>query len=155
MNQVIEYIEENINESLTVQAISKEFHMSEFHFSRIFKILAGYSIKQYIQGRKLTLVAEKLKNTDCTITMAAMDCGYQSSEVFSRAFRKQFGISPSTYRNGDVEINPVAKINVVIRDFSNIKGSLTLKNSFLYLENKDLYGIAVEVNENSSDFEQV
>ena len=155
MNQVIEHIEENINESLILRDISKKFYISEFHFNRIFKILAGYSIKQYIQGRKLTLVAQKLKTSDCTITMAALNCGYNSPEVFSRAFRKQFGISPSAYRNSDVAINMVEKVNVVIRDFSNLKGSLALKNSFLYLENKDLYGINTEVNENSSDFEQI
>ncbi len=155
MSQIIEHIEENINESLTLLEISKKFYISEFHLSRIFKILTGYSMKQYIQGRKLTLVAEKLKNSECTITMAAMDSGYKSPEVFSRAFQKQFGIYPSVYRKSDMEINMVAKVDIVIRDMSNLKGSLTLRNSFLHLESTELYGIYTEVNENSSDFEQI
>lgn len=154
MNQVIEHIEEHITEALTLQELSKNFYLSEFHFSRIFKILCGYSIKQYIQGRKLTLVAEKLKTSDCTITSVAMDYGYNSPEVFCRAFQKQFGISPSAYRNSDMEIDKISKLNVVIRDFSNTKGSLTLKHSFMYMETKILYGIMIEVNETSSDFEE-
>ena len=154
MNQVINHIEDNIYETLTLQELSRKFYLSEFHFSRLFKILTGYSMKQYIQGRKLTLIAEKLKASDRTITMMALDFGYKSPEVFSRAFRKQFGISPSVYRKSDVAIDMVEKTNVVIRDVSNQKGSLVLKNSFLYLENLELYGIFTEVNENSPDFEQ-
>ncbi len=155
MNQVIDHIEDNINKSLTLHEISKKFFLSEFHFSRIFKILTGYSMKQYIQGRKLSVVAEKLRTSDCTITMVAMDYGYKSPEVFSRAFRKQFGISPSLYRNSDVKIKLIEKTNIVIRDISNQKGSLALKNSFLYLKSSDFYGIYTEVNENKPDFEHI
>lgn len=155
MNQVIGYIEDNIKEPLTLQEISKKFFLSEFHFSRIFKILVGCSMKQYIQGRKLTLAAENLKILDYTITETAMDYGYKSPEVFSRAFKKQFGMSPSVYRNGDMPIDAVVKANVVIRDILNLKGSFALKGSFLYLESSEVYGIYTEVNENSSDFEQI
>lgn len=155
MNQVIEYIEENIKEPLSLQEISKKFFISEFHFSRIFKILVGSSLKHYIQGRKLTLVAQKLKTSSCTITMVAMDYGYKSPEVFSRAFKKQFGISPSAFRNSDSIVPMVAKANVVIRDILNHKGSFALKNSILYLEETEIYGVTTEVDENSSDFELV
>jgi AraC family transcriptional regulator len=153
INQVIGYIEDNISEPLALQNISKKFYLSEFHFSRIFKIMLGCSLKQYIQGRKLTVIAEKLKTSNCTVTMAAMDYGYESPEVFSRAFKKQFGISPSFYRNGRMPINSITKASVVIRDIANVKGSFALKSSFLYLKDTDIYGVYTEVNENSTDFE--
>ncbi|QHQ63376.1 AraC family transcriptional regulator [Anaerocolumna sedimenticola] len=153
MNEVIEYIENNINDPLSVQEIAKKFYLSEFHFSRIFKIMIGCSIKQYVQGRKLTLVAEKLKVSDCTVTRAAMDYGYESPEVLSRAFKKQFGIAPIVYRKGFIPINMVEKANVVVRDIMNMKGSFALKNSFLYLEGTDIYGVYTEVNENNANFE--
>lgn len=153
INEVIEYIENNINDPLPVQEIAKKFYLSEFHFSRIFKIMIGCSIKQYVQGRKLSLVAEKLKASDCTVTMAAMDYGYESPEVLSRAFKKQFGIAPIVYRKGLMPISMVEKANVVVRDITNLKGSFALKSSFLYLECSDIYGVYTEVNENNSDFE--
>ena len=153
INEVIEYIENNINDPLSVQEIAKRFYLSEFHFSRIFKIMIGCSIKQYVQGRKLTLVAEKLKASDWTVTMAAMNYGYESPEVLSRAFKKLFGVAPNVYRKGLMPINTVEKANVVVRDITNTKGTFALKNSFLYLKSTDIYGVFIEVNENNSDFE--
>ncbi len=153
MNEVIEYIENNINHSLSVQEIAKKFYLSEFHFSRIFKIMIGCSIKQYVQGRKLTMIAEELKASECTVTMAAMNFGYESPEVLSRAFKKQFGIAPIAYRKGFMPINMVEKANVVVRDFTNTKGSFAIKNSFLYMKSTDIYGVFIEVNESKPDFE--
>lgn len=154
MNRVIDHIEDNINDAVTIQEIAQKFFFSEFHLSRIFRILVGCSMKQYIQGRKLTLAANNLKAPGSSVIMAAMDYGYKSPEVFCRAFRKQFGISPSAYRRGDFTIPRVTKANVVMRDISNLKGSFAVKNSFVYLEGTNLYGRSVEVDENSSDFEQ-
>lgn len=61
INNVIEHIEQNISENLTLQSLSQHFYLSEFHFSRLFKMITGTSLKQYILGRKLALAAEKLR----------------------------------------------------------------------------------------------
>ncbi len=155
MNEVIDYIEENIVKSLTLQDISEKFYLSEFHFSRMFKILTGISLKHYINGRRLTLAAESLKVQGNTVTKTAFDYGFEYPEVFSRAFKRQFSISPSVYMRGNHIIERVAKASVIERDITNAKGSFTIKENNLYLDDIELYGTSVEVNENHSDFNDI
>lgn len=155
MNQVIDFIEENICEPLTLQDIAKRFYLSEFHFCRMFKIVTGNNLRQYILSRKLTLALERMLYTKDTVTQTAMEYGFEYPEVFSRAFKKQFGISPSQCKRTDISYGKVLKASVVERDITNIKGTLAIKDSVVYLNNSKLYGISKEVNENHPDFEQV
>jgi len=67
ISKVIDYIEQNISEHLTLQGVSQQFCLSEFHFSRIFKTITGVSLKQYILGRKLTLALHKLKHSQTIV----------------------------------------------------------------------------------------
>lgn len=155
INKVIDYIEGNISEPLTLQELSNHFFLSEFHFSRMFKIMTGSSLKQYILGRKLTLAAESLGAPDYSVTRAAMDFGFEYPEAFSRTFKKQFGVSPSEYRNETIAIQKIPKAFVVERDIMNIKGAFTVKEVCLRLDRKELFGVYTEVNEFRPDFEEV
>lgn len=152
INNVIDYIEQNISEQLTLQSISQQFYLSEFHFSRLFKMITGTSIKQYILGRKLALAAEKLQDSQNSITNIAYDLGFEYPEVFSRNFKKWFGVAPAIYRNGQYDVNPMSKAVVVARDIVNFQGVLALKETYSYLEEQNLYGIFIEVDENASNF---
>lgn len=153
VNEVIDYIEKNINQTLTLQGIAEKFYVSEFHFSRLFKIITGINLKQYILGRKLTVASQSLKTQDNTVTGVALDYGFEYPEVFSRAFKKQFGISPSLYKNGSYTIEEITKAEVVERNISNIKGTFTIKENYIYLDGFHLEGVFIEVNERSSDFD--
>lgn len=152
INNVIEYIEQSIAERLTLQSVSEHFFLSEFHFSRLFKMITGKSLKQYILGRKLAVAVEKLNNPLNTITDIAYDLGFEYPEVFSRDFKKWFGISPAVYRNGHSEISPMPKAFLVDRDVMYYQGALALKETYIYLEEQTIYGVSLEVDENSSDF---
>ncbi|MTI71718.1 MAG: AraC family transcriptional regulator [Firmicutes bacterium] len=155
VNDTINYIEENIQERLSLKEISSKFCMSEFHFNRIFKIVAGKTLKQYILGRKLTLSLNRLKSSDESVINIAYDYGFEYPEVFSRAFKKQFGIPPSTYRKQKHDVNLVKEATIIERDIINYKGIPTLKGSFDYYKALDLKGMPVEVDENSEEFESL
>lgn len=152
MNDVIDHIEENISEQLTLQSVSGRFYLSEFHFSRLFKMITGTSVKQYIIGRKLAMAAEKLKDPQNTVTDVAYDLGFDYPEVFSRNFKKWFGIAPSEYKNGHDKIDPMPKALIIERDIANFGGVLTLKETYAYLDEKNLYGIFIDADENADDF---
>jgi AraC family transcriptional regulator len=153
MNNVIDQIEEDISLQITLQSLSKQFFLSEFHFSRLFKFITGINLKQYVLGRKLSLAGEKLKETDTSVTDVAYDYGFKYPEVFSRAFKKQFGMSPAAYKKGEYDLHIISKASVTDRDIKNYKGELTLKETFIYLDTLYLYGTYIEVNENDADFE--
>lgn len=158
INGVINYIEENISGQMTLQSISRQFCLSEYHFSRLFKVIIGTSLKQYILSRKLTLALERLKTSHDSVIDIGYEFGFEYPEVFSRAFKKQFGVSPANFRTGDfdeadIENSLVNKALVVERDIANYQGVLTLKENCIYLDDIYLEGVYVEVNENADNFE--
>jgi AraC family transcriptional regulator len=155
INSTIEYIEEKIYDRLSLEEISRNFCISEFHFNRMFKTVTGKTLKQYILGRKLSLAFKKLSTTDKSVIDIAYDFGFEYPEVFSRAFKKQFGISPSGCRNFIINTKLVDKATVVDRDIVNYKGSLALKGSLRHMEKLNLQGICFETDVNSTGFESL
>lgn len=153
INRTIDYIEANIGEPLTLEGISRQFCISEFHFNRMFRTVVGKTLKQYILGRKLARAFESLTVTDRPVIDIAYDFGFEYPEVFSRAFKKHFGVSPNNCRNDKPDIDLVKKAVVVERDIVNFRGSLALKGTFEYIEEFNLEGVYTEVDVNADEFE--
>jgi len=153
ISSAVNFIEENIQKPLTLEDLSQEFNFSAFHFNRIFRTVSGISLKQYILGRKLTLALSKLEKKSDPIINIAYDFGFNSPEVFSRAFKKQFGVSPNLYRVGGCKVEPISKVKIVERDIINFQGQMALKGSEVFLKQINLDGIRVPINVNQSGFE--
>ncbi|MEF2966159.1 AraC family transcriptional regulator [Paenibacillus sp. M1] len=98
IQQSIEYIEERLNEELTLKGVSQAMHYSEYHFHRTFLYLVGDTVTSYIRKRRLSKAAEMLAYTDRKVLDIALECGFASHEAFTRAFRKMYGILPSACR---------------------------------------------------------
>ena len=96
--RVLEHIEAHLDEELKVEELADIAHFSRFHFQRIFKGMTGETLGGYIRRRRLEWAANALQSLDQSITQLALDAGFENSESFSRAFKIQFGISPSQYR---------------------------------------------------------
>src|SRR5262245_26430274 len=71
---------------------------SRFRFHRHFRSLAGETLKQYTLRLRLERAAGELIATDRAITTIALTFGFASPEVFTRAFRRHFDLSPKQYR---------------------------------------------------------
>lgn len=151
VNNSINYIEENLYTKINLRDLSKEFNISQAHFNRVFKFFTGFSIKKYISFRKLTSSLLKLKKSEKSIITIAMDFGYDYPEVFSRAFKKQFGISPKEYRNSNKDIK-IEKVNVINKNIVNYNGGLTLKGEYEYIKSLTIYGVRTKANINEPDF---
>ncbi len=154
MNETVDYIEENITEKLSLGALAGHFGISDFHYNRIFKAVTGCSLKQYILGRKLTKAVELLRGTDQSVLDIALNMGFEYPEVFSRAFKKQFGIAPIKVREEAVTVEEVPKACIVERDIFNYRGSLSVKGGKVYLEELPLAGIGLTLNVMHQDFRQ-
>ncbi|ALJ06300.1 hypothetical protein APS56_14660 [Pseudalgibacter alginicilyticus] len=96
----IDYIEDNLCSNLEVLMVSNEVCYSLFHFIRLFQSITGFSPKSYIQKRRLTEALKLIKETDRKISDIAYNFHFGSPESFSRAFNKQFGITPIGIRSG-------------------------------------------------------
>ena len=92
----IEYIEENIKFDLTPDMIARKCGYSTFHFCRIFNIHKGITLMEYVKKRRLSLAAIDLFSGKRIIDIA-MDYGFDTHNGFSKAFKKEYGFTPTQY----------------------------------------------------------
>lgn len=98
IQSAISYIEDNITERLAISDIAAKAYVSEYHFQRIFRILCGFTVGEYIRNRRLTIAAQELSSTDSKVIDIALKYGYDSPDSFARAFVRFHGVSPSAQR---------------------------------------------------------
>lgn len=107
-----DYIEQNITEALEPRKIAEKAYMSEYHFQRIFSIICGITLGEYIRNRRLTLAAGDLQTTAISITDLALKYGYDTPEGFTRAFHRYYGITPSAARSRKAKLPQYEKLTV-------------------------------------------
>ena len=98
LQKALEYIDQNILEDISLYDISNVAGFSVPHFYRLFKNLTGDTIGAYISRRRLSLAAKELIYSDKSISSIAYEYGFDSHDVFTRAFTRMYGISPKQYR---------------------------------------------------------
>ena len=112
INKVVAYINNHLDEALELKTLANEAALSDFHFHRIFKALKGEAIGGYITRLRLEATARLLRYTALTIEEMAFNIGYETPAALSKAFKKQYGISPTEYRtNKDTYIMKKEIIN--------------------------------------------
>ena len=98
INLVVEYIEVNLDEPLTLDDLAEHFKYSKYYFHRIFKSEIGYNIYDYIRRRRLVSAAKLLIHTDLRIIDIAYSYQFNSHEAFTRSFQQLYHQTPSQYR---------------------------------------------------------
>jgi AraC-like DNA-binding protein len=92
-----DYINDNINSPITLSQLAKTAGYSQWHCARIFKELIGKTPFEYIRSLRLSKAALLLRDSQVKIIDVAFDFVFDSHEGFTRAFIKQFGVSPKRY----------------------------------------------------------
>jgi AraC family transcriptional regulator len=100
------FIQEHLDEELPLERLARVAHFSPYHFHRIFRGLVGEAVNEYVRRLRLESAALALKSSRRSVIRVALDAGYGTHEAFSRAFRQQFGVSPSQYRAGRRPLPP-------------------------------------------------
>ena len=98
IQRAIDYVEANITEELDFDDVARQAFSSPFHFQRVFSMLCGFSLGDYIRMRRLSLAGEELSRGNAKIIEIALKYGYDTPESFSRAFTRFHGIAPSEAR---------------------------------------------------------
>lgn len=102
IKKVIEYIDENISESISLEEVAREVGISPFYLSKLFKKETGLNFITYVNMKKMHKAKEYLRNTDETIRNIALDLGYNEPNYFSKVFKSIEGITPSEYRKNQI-----------------------------------------------------
>lgn len=98
INRVTDYIEQHINDELTLDKLANVACFSPFHFHRIFTAITNEPVNAFIQRVRIEKAARKLINEDISISEVAYNSGFGSVAHFSRTFRKYFGVTAKEYR---------------------------------------------------------
>ena len=103
VRKVCAYIDANLEESLSLSALARQFRMSPFHLQKTFKAALGISPKEYVDARRMRLLKNDLRSGQ-SVTTALYDAGYSSSSrVYERA-TSHLGMTPDKYRRGAVAV---------------------------------------------------
>jgi AraC family transcriptional regulator len=114
MTQALEYLEAHLAAEISVEAAARVACASPFHFQRMFLILTGFTVGEYVRNRRLTLAAQELVATRAKVIDIALKYGYETPESFTRAFRKLHGITPSAARGPGVKLKGYPRISFQI-----------------------------------------
>lgn len=135
-----QYIDKHILENLTTPALAETFHYSPTHFRRVFRYYYKMSVSDYIRKRRLQMAAEEIrKGAKCKDV--ASKYNFNTYAGFSRAFRKEFEMSPQEYSKSVFEVVDLKKY------YEEYKDSLLVK----YVDMKEVKMIGHPVIESSNE----
>lgn len=149
VQNAINYIEEHLTEEIDYTQVAKEANCSSFYFQRIFGILCGMTLGDYIRNRRLTLAGNELRATDEKVIDIALKYGYESPESFTRAFSRFHGVTPSEAKKYDSKLKSFSRLSVkIILSGGNIMDyKIIEKEAFSIIEKVEAH--TVENSENA------
>lgn len=115
INRVVDHIERNLTQRLSLADLADIAHFSRFHFHRVFGAMVGETVHQFVRRLRVERAATMLRNPGRSVTEVAMECGFASSATFARAFKAAFGVSATQWRNED----PCAEGRKIRKQVSN------------------------------------
>lgn len=112
INAATDYIEEHLDENITLEDVAKVAYFSPFHFHRIFKMFLGETVNSFVNRLRLERSAVYiLRGYDYTLSEIAERNGFSSLSVFSRAFKKYYGVSASDMlKNVESNYSKICKV---------------------------------------------
>lgn len=94
VTQLITYINEHLTQHLSIDELAEKVYLSKYYMMRLFKEETGFTIGQYINQKRL-LLARDLLSMGESVNEACYQSGFQEYSTFSRAYKKEFGESPT------------------------------------------------------------
>jgi AraC family transcriptional regulator len=106
------YIQTHLEQDLSLAVLAERVGFSAFHFHRIFREIIGEAVKEYIRRLRIERGAYRLKISEQTILEIALDAGFKTHESFTCAFKRQFGVTPSEFRDNFLRLSRERKKHV-------------------------------------------
>ena len=110
LQKAIDYIENNLTETIDYDTVAAQSFSSSYHFQRVFSILCGFTVGEYIRNRRLSLAGAELAAGNAKVIEIALKYGYESPDSFAKAFQKFHGILPSQAKNNGSNIKSFSRL---------------------------------------------
>ena len=103
MSEVISFINQNLQNKLTLDLICENAKVSKYYLCHNFKNTVGMTVFQYIEFVRVSFAKDLLAKTDASISDISQKAGFESFAYFSKVFRKHENCTPSKYRNDNAQ----------------------------------------------------
>lgn len=114
IQKTIDYIEEHIDEEISIESLARMASLSQFYYQRLFHRLVSQPVREYIKLRRLAKAKDALLQTQDRIVDIALRFGFTSHEHFSRTFKDEFGVSPSEFLKHPQRMNHRTKPELLL-----------------------------------------
>lgn len=142
LTNALDYIEENIEGKIDIDAVAKISYTSPFHFQRMFYMITDVTLAEYIRKRKLTLAAQELATSRAKVIDIAFKYGYETPESFTKAFKNLHGIPPSAARRPGIKLKAYPRLSFQI----SIKGDENMDYKIIDKDSYKLIGKSIRVS---------
>lgn len=151
IQNAINYIENHLTEELDYSKIAEQAICSPYYFQKIFIILCGITVGEYIRNRRLTLAGNELISTDARVIDIAFKYGYEFPESFTRAFTHFHGVTPSEARHTGKKLRSFSRLNVqiILKGGNSMNYKISSKKSFTVLEKVEQHMVVGKENKNT------
>lgn len=114
IQRAVDYIEDHITEKIDYEKVAAQGFSSVYHFQRVFSIVCGFTLGEYIRNRKLTLAGKDLASGREKVLDTALKYGYESPDSFAKAFRKFHSILPSDAKKYGSRLKSFSRLDLKI-----------------------------------------
>lgn len=114
IQMALNYVEENLLNGITYEDVARQVYMSSFHFHKIFSMITGVTVNEYIRNRRLSMAGQELTLSEVKVIDMAYKYGYDSPESFTKAFSRFHGISPSVAKRSGMKLKLYNRLNIKI-----------------------------------------
>jgi len=127
MQNAIGFIEDKLLEELSIEAIANSANSSSANFQRIFSIVTGMTVGDYIRARRLSLAGQELANCGDKVLDVALKYGYETAASFTKAFARFHSATPSDVMRGKASATLFLPLSIDI----NIRGGFKMSRKII------------------------
>jgi AraC-like DNA-binding protein len=102
INNIVEYLKKNIKEDISLNDLSREFNLSSFYITKLFKKELNIPAHSYFINLKIEFAKDLLKD-GLSISQTALECGFFDQSHFHRNFKKILAITPKEYKDNFIQ----------------------------------------------------
>lgn len=135
MNRAVDYMEAHLTEKISMEEVSRAALSSPYHFQRMYHVVTGITLAEYIRRRKLTMAAQDIIAGE-KILDTALKYAYESPEAFTKAFKKLHGIPPSAVKKPGIRLKAYPKLSFHI----SIKGDQDMEYKIMERDSFAVFG---------------